>query len=223
MSTRSSGELANTAERAIAASRRTSATPPGPSEAPRPEPALVEAINQVFALFRLNYNNQYYAAFSDAEQLKQTKKLWLESLRAYPPAQLLQGARRAIETSDYLPGLSRMRRCCEESLGALGLPDARDAYREASSAASPPEARDWSHPVVYWAGRDAGWRFLATTTESEGWPRFNHAYQARCAALLRGETLPPVPPPPAPALQAQPLSHDQALATLRRLRREYDL
>lgn len=223
MSTRSSEELASTAERAIAASRRTSATPPGQSEPARPDPGLVEAINQVFALFRLNYNNQYYAAFSDAQQLKQTKKLWLESLRAYPPAQILQGARLAIETSDYLPALSRMRRCCEESLAALGLPDARAAYREASSATAPPEARDWSHPVVYWAGRDTGWRLLAGTTEREGWPPFNRAYQARCAALLRGDTLPPVPPPPAPALEVQRLPREDALATLRRLRREYDL
>ena len=38
----------------------------------------------MFALFRLNYHNQYYAAFPDAEQLKQIKKLWLDALRDYP-------------------------------------------------------------------------------------------------------------------------------------------
>lgn len=176
----------------------------------------------MFALFRINFNNQYYAAFSDAEQLKQAKKLWLESLRQYPAAQILQGARRAIETSDYLPTLSRMRRCCEESLGELGLPEPRAAYLEACSAAQPPEARHWSHPAVYWAGRDCGFAILAATTESKGWPAFNAAYQARCATLLRGEPLPDVPPPPAPALETKPLPKEQALAQLRKLRESLD-
>ncbi len=60
--------------------------------------AHVEALNQVFALFRLNYHNQYYAAFPDAEQLRQIKKLWLESLSDYPVEQILKGAKHAIET-----------------------------------------------------------------------------------------------------------------------------
>ena len=53
------------------ASATISPTPAGPTDtAPQPEPQVVEAINQVFALFRLNYHNQYYAAWSDAEQVK---------------------------------------------------------------------------------------------------------------------------------------------------------
>ena len=76
----------------------------------------VEAINQVFALFRLNYHNQYYAAYPDAEQVKQIKKLWLESLTKYPVAVILQGAKQAIEHSDYLPTLSRMHQFCIDYL-----------------------------------------------------------------------------------------------------------
>ena len=115
-----SKDLAARVEREIAASSTTSPTPPGPTDgqatAPaKADPALVEAINQVFALFRLNFHNQYYAAFSEAEQLRQIKKLWLESLRDFPPAQILQGARRAIDASEYLPTLHRMRSCCDES------------------------------------------------------------------------------------------------------------
>ena len=82
----------------IEASRTTSPTPPGPTRGAR-EPdteTRIEAINQVFALFRLNYHNQYYAAFPDAEQLKQIKKLWLDALSDYPVEQILKGARHAI-------------------------------------------------------------------------------------------------------------------------------
>ena len=62
-------------------SATTSPTPAGPTEAREPpDSQLVEALNQVFALFRLNYHNQYYAAWSDAEQVKQVKRLWLEAV-----------------------------------------------------------------------------------------------------------------------------------------------
>jgi hypothetical protein len=177
----------------------------------------------VFALFRLNYHNQFYAAFSEAEQLRQIKKLWLESLRDYPAAMVLQGARQAIESSDYLPTLNRMRRCCEESLPSLGLPSAQDAYIAASTAPHPPENQHWAHPAIYWAGHDCGWRFLATATEAEGWPVFSRCYRQRCAAALRGEALPPIPPAETAALPNKALDAEGARAALQRLREENDL
>lgn len=184
----------------------------------------MEAINQVFALFRLNYHNQYYAAYSDAQQLNQIKKLWLDSLGDYPAAQLLQGARLAIESSDYLPTLNRMRRCCEEALAALlGLPAAREAYLEACNAGKPPEAQRWSHAVVYWSGRDCGWAFLASASESQSWPVFSGHYQARCAALLRSDHPPAVPQPAADRLAVRALPADEAVERIRQLRVDHDL
>ncbi|MFK7828859.1 MAG: replication protein P [Congregibacter sp.] len=215
-----SRELAKRVEREIAASSKTSRTPPGQNRA---DPAHIEAINQVFALFRLNYHNQFYAAFSESEQLRQIKKLWLESLSNYPPAQILQGAKLAIESSEYLPTLHRIRGCCEDSLPALGLPAPRDAYQQACSSGSPPEDNPWSHPVVYWAGRDCGWAMLATAKESHSWPLYSHAYQERCASILRGEELPPIPEPPARALPAKALRGEAAAVQISKLRVENGL
>ncbi|MEO1079997.1 MAG: replication protein P [Pseudomonadota bacterium] len=187
------------------------------------DPALVEAINQVFALFRINYHNQYYAAFSDAEQLRQIKKLWLDSLREYPPAQILQGARRAIDDSEYLPTLHRMRSCCEESLPALGLPATHAAYVEAANAGDPPESRQWSHPLVYWAGGDCGFQRLATLAEKDAWPLFRERYQQRCQAFLETQHCDPVPAVPARRLETQPLNREDALARVKQLRAENEL
>ena len=224
MSTKNSGDLATEVARGIEVSSRTSPTPPGQSEVQGnrepPDPSLVEAINQVFALFRLNYHNQYYAAFSDAEQLRQIKKLWLESLRDYPPALLLHGARLAIENSEYLPTLNRMRQCCDDSYDAVGLPALDSAYREACNSAAPQEAHPWSHPAVYWAGRDCGWQFLAGASEKAGKPRFTEAYRARCAALLGGGSLPDIPAPETPTLESKALPPEAALQQLRRLRED---
>jgi len=215
-----SKELVQRVAQEIAASSRTSPTPPGPSDAGRKlaTEAHVEALNQIFALFRLNYHNQYYAAFPDAEQLRQIKKLWLESLSNYPVEHILKGARHAIEHSEYLPTLNKMLDSCQQGLAELGLPSARDAFVEACRAPSPKIAQRWSHPAVYLAGRDSDWYFLSNNTERTSWPVFKEHYDGYCARVLRGESL---VLPESATLEfkpAEPLTGEEQLARLRQLR-----
>ena len=168
----------------------TSPTPAGPTEAVEPPDAqLIEAINQVFALFRLNYHNQYYAAWSDAEQVKQVKRLWLEALEPYPTAVILRAAQHAIEHSDYLPTLNRMIEACRLCLSDLGLPSPYDAYREACLAPSPKTDAAWSHPAVYLAGRDSDWFFLANEPEAKTWNVYREHYERWVSRAARGEQL----------------------------------
>jgi hypothetical protein len=208
-----------------AVSRTTSRIAAGRSEqAARPAaPASdeqIDAINQVFALFRLNYHNQYYAAYPDSEQLTQIKRLWLDALADYPVAQILQGARVAIETSEYLPTLHRMLECCRQGLRELGLPGPREAYVEACNAQAPRSAQPWSHPAVYLAGRDTGWFFLAGSEEQATWPVFRRHYQRWCDRVMAGETL-EIPAPAALEQQpAEPLSREEQKEQLRRLREQ---
>jgi hypothetical protein len=179
---------------------------------------LIDAVNQVFALFRLNYHNQFYAAFPDSEQLNQAKKLWLEALGDFPVEQILRGARRAIETSEYLPTLHRMIECCRESLSPYGLPDARSAYREACNAASPKSAQRWSHPAVYFAGRDADWFLLSSEPERVTWPVFQEAYRYWCARVMAGEELAIEAPAALPEHSGEPSSREEALTELEKIR-----
>jgi Replication protein P len=220
-----SRELIQRVAQEIAASSKTSPTRPGPSETGRrlATEAHVEAINQIFALFRLNYHNQYYAAFPDAEQLRQIKKLWLESLSDYPVEHILKGARHAIEHSEYLPTLNRMLECCQQGLADLGLPTAHDAYVEACRAPSPKSAQRWSHPAVYLAGRDSDWYFLANNTERTSWPVFKEHYDGYCARVLRGESLEIPEPAALEQIPSAPIAAEEQLARLRQLRKQTGL
>jgi hypothetical protein len=220
-----SKELVQRVAREIAASNKTSPTPRGQTEANRKlaTEAHVDALNQIFALFRLNYHNQYYAAFPDAEQLRQIKKLWLESLSDYPVEHILKGAKHAIENSEYLPTLNRMLECCQQGLTDLGLPGAHQAYVEACRADSPKLAQAWSHPAVYLAGRDSDWFFLANSTERVSWPVFKTHYERYCMRVLRGESL-QIPQPPALEKKPEkPLARDEQLARLKELREQTGL
>ena len=51
-------------------------TEPGAEKAP-PTTELIDALNQIFSLFSINFHNQYYAAFKEPELEVQAKRLWL--------------------------------------------------------------------------------------------------------------------------------------------------
>ncbi len=193
----------------------------GKKQTPRED--YVEAINQIFALFRLNYHNQYYSAYPDAEQVNQVKKLWLESLSKFPVRTLLQGAKSAIENSDYLPSLSRMKEQCLAQLSDSGLPDAHQAYLQACQAPSPKASQNWSHPIVYLAGRDTGWFMLANEPEAKAFKAFEQHYQKYLERVLQGEAF-DVPALPAPESRAPaPLDKEVQLEFLAKLKTQTQL
>ncbi|MCO1334735.1 replication protein P [Microbulbifer sp. OS29] len=145
------------------------------------------AINEVFALFKLNYHNQFSAAFPDTETLHHAKRLWLEALAAFAPQDIMLGAKRAILQSEYLPTVHKMLKLC--AAGENGLPEARAAYREACNAPSPKTNFHWSHLAVYHAGRESNWFFLANNPESTAYPVFAEHYRKICERVLKGEQL----------------------------------
>lgn len=148
---------------------------------------MIDTINQVFSLFRVNYHNQFHAAFGDTVLLNQAKRLWKEALQPFDHGHILSAARLVIEESEYLPTLQRMLSACEAGLQKYGLPPARRAYLEAANAASPKNAQNWSHPVVYLAGCEVGWYNLSHQPEGQTWPAFLRAYRALVKRALNGE------------------------------------
>jgi hypothetical protein len=216
-------DLIDKVARGLEASPTTSPTQAGQTKKQLPGEAHIDAINQVFALFRLNYHNQYYAAFSDTQQLNQIKKLWAESLAGFSPEQILLAAKRAIEELDYLPTLNRMLTLCKPRAEDIGLPDAHAAYREACQAPSPKSDFNWSHPAVYHAGRESDWFFLAGTPEAKAFPVFKRHYDILCDRVMNGEELEAPLPLALPDKATEALSKDEQLAQLKKLRQETGL
>ena len=148
----------------------------------------VDAINQVFALFKLNYHNQFYKAFTQSNDLNSTKRLWLESLAHFSPETLLRAAKAVMQTSEFLPTLHTMLKHCEQQ-SINGLPQVHAAYLEACRAPSPKAEFSWSHPAVYHAGKNVDWYFLQSNAENVAFPVFKQAYQELCQQVMLGEKL----------------------------------
>jgi len=149
---------------------------------------LIDAINQVFGLFRANYHNQYYSAFGDKpESVGLAKKLWLSKLENFSTDVICSAAERIITESDYLPTLHKMLNACRAQSLPAGLSNARTAYLEACQKPGPKIDQKWSHPIVYLAGRDTGWHLLANEIESKALPAFSDVFQRYCNRLVDGE------------------------------------
>lgn len=188
-----------------------------------PSSAHIDALNETFALFRINYHNQYYKAYSDDSVLSQIKKLWLESLSIFAAETILRGARKVIEESEYLPTLHRMIRACQGSPEDFGLPDARTAYIEACRAHSPKAAHRWSHPAVYHAGLACDWFFLTSNSEKIAFPVFERHYRSLCEKVVNGIDLPQPNTPALPETIETPLSSEENQRRLESLRKQLDL
>lgn len=178
----------------------------------------IDTINQVFALFRVNYHNQYYAALSDGQILNQTKKLWADSLSRFSSDTILLAAKRIIEESEYLPTLHKMIEYCRGNNRDYGLPDVRQAYIEACHASSPKTNHPWSHAAVYFAGRDSNWFFLANNGEHQTYPVFKENYQRWCEKVKAGQTLPAIEQKKLPESDAKPLDKTSSKKYLQKLR-----
>lgn len=138
--------------------------------------SLVDAINQVFVLFRLNYHNQYFKAYPDEQSLLLVKKLWFQSMEDLAPNSVLLAAKQIIREREFLPTLNQMLKVCHE-VDNDGIPDAHAAYLEACNAPSPKRLHAWSHPIVYAAGQMSDWFFLSTNSEAVAFKVFEENYQ----------------------------------------------
>lgn len=150
---------------------------------------LIDAINTLFTQFEVAFPNLYHRAFSSDNAIMLAKQLWANSLKDFTPAQILTGVQKAIENSDYIPTIHTVLKYCKEDLSAYGLPSPRDAYIEACNASEPRAEFEWSHPAVYFAGRQSDWFFLASNSESKALPIFETNYRAICQRIINGEKL----------------------------------
>lgn len=185
-----------------------------------PTAAHVDAINQVFTELELAYHNQFRRAFPDAAQLAMAKQLWLHALSDLAPARLRAGVRRAAQNSEFLPSLHSLRQFCDPAPAELGLPDTHAAYLEACRAPSPKRDAHWSHPIVYRAGVESDWYFLANNPESIAFPVFKRNYELLIERLLNGEQLGVPLPKALPEEISAPLPREENKQRLKKLRDE---
>lgn len=186
--------LLNEITQQIQASPSASATSAGPKISEAQKTSLAAS----FELLRINYGNQFNAAYPDVESSTAAMRLWLKNLADFPAELIVKATEQAIQHERYLPNLATLRGYCENAYQLYGLPEAHTAYVEACRAPQPKREFNWSHPAVYFAGKATDWFFLGSESEKMVFPIFKRNYELLCERVIKGEAL------EVPVLQALP-------------------
>jgi hypothetical protein len=146
-------------------------------------------VNMIFARFMAIYGHKFKSCFETEDELRIAKREWALSLRGYGERELVAAVNRCKETLAWTPTISEFLAILREIGGDFGLPSTRDAYVEACLHAQHPREHQWSHPAVYWAGRNTGWFELRSEDEEQVLPKFSYQYDVLCRRVRQGEEL----------------------------------
>ena len=138
--------------------------------------SFIEAIDNLFLKLELSYHYQFYKVFGTDHRLTEAKKLWAESLKKYPAECINAAVETVIQSNDYLPTLTEVLKACSGSMGATNIPTPQEAFIEAQKSSSPRQRFPWTHPIIYWAGREVGWDLMNSPSNSNIFQTFSKIY-----------------------------------------------
>ena len=137
---------------------------------------FIESIDSLFLKLELAYHFQFYKVFGTDERLNEGKKLWATSLKNFSSKTILEAIESVIGSQSYLPTLTDILKACSEIEGEDGFPSVEEAYIEARKSYAPREKLNWSHPIVYFAGKKIGWNLLSDKESNQLFFAFKKVY-----------------------------------------------
>ena len=178
--------------------------------------SFIEAIDNLFLKLELSYHYQFYKVFGTDHRLTEAKKLWAESLKKYPAECINAAVETVIQSNDYLPTLTEVLKACSGSMGTTNIPTPQEAFVEAQKSSSPRQSFPWTHPIIYWAGREIGWD-LINSQNNNTFQAFSKTYIRLVKEMKSGKEFKVVPKEQLDALE--PLDID----LLEKLRKKHNI
>ena len=147
----------------------------------------IESIDALFLKLELAYHYQFYKVFGTDDKLNEGKKLWANSLKKYEVSIINEASEEIIHTQPYFPTLTDIVKLCEQLKKSTSLPSADEAFIEARKSFSPRKKYNWSHPIIYLAGKKTGWNFLNEKDGRDIFYDFKKNYEHLVKAVNNGE------------------------------------
>ena len=149
---------------------------------------FIEAIDNLFLKMELSYHYQFYKVFGTDDRLREAKKIWAQSLKKYSTESIDNAIENVIQSNDYLPTLTEILKACAKTSGIKDIPSPQEAFIEAQKSSSPRKSYPWSHPVVYWAGREMGWDVLNNSQKNnDSFEIFTKIYRRMIGEMKNGK------------------------------------
>lgn len=147
----------------------------------------IESIDALFLKLELAYHYQFYKVFGTDDKLNEGKKLWANSLKKYEVTIINEASEEIIHTQPYFPTLTDIVKLCEQLKKSTSLPSVDEAFIEARKSFSPRKKYNWSHPIIYLAGKKTGWNFLNEKDGRDIFYDFKKNYEHLVKAVNNGK------------------------------------
>jgi len=149
--------------------------------------SFIEAIDNLFLKLELSYHYQFYKVFGNDHRLTEAKKIWAESLKKYPAECINTAIETVIQSNDYLPTLTEVLKACSGSMGAINIPTPEEAFIEAQKSSPPRQKYPWTHPIIYWTGREVGWELINSPNNTSAFQAFTKIYMRLVKEMKAGK------------------------------------
>ena len=179
--------------------------------------SFIKAIDNLFLKLELSYHYQFYKVFGTDHRLIEAKKLWAESLKKYPAESINAAVETVIQANDYLPTLTEILKACSVSMGTINIPNPQEAFIEAQKSSSPRQSFPWTHPIIYWAGREVGWELINSQNNNNTFQAFSKTYMRMVKEMQAGKEFKVVPMEQSDTLKPIDIN------LLEKLRKKYNL
>ena len=179
--------------------------------------SFINAIDNLFLKLELSYHYQFYKVFGTDHRLIEAKKLWAESLKKFPAECINAAVETVIQANDYLPTLTEILKACSGSMGAINIPTPQEAFIEAQKSSSPRQSFPWTHPIIYWAGREVGWELINSQNNNNTFQAFSKTYMRLVQEMKAGREFKVAPIEEADAFEPVDIN------LLEKLRKKYGL
>ena len=148
---------------------------------------FIESIDTLFLKLELAYHYQFYKVFGTDEKLKEGKKLWAVSLKDQSSKVILEAIETVILSQSFLPTVTDLMKACNELNNIDGFPAVEEAYVEARKSYQPRKEFEWSHPIVYYAGKKIGWNTLNEKDSKENFRTFKKIFNSLKIEAIGGK------------------------------------
>ncbi len=143
----------------------------------------------VFTRFMAIYGHKFKSSFETEAEMRIAKREWAMSLGQYSENELVAAVNTCKDTMAWAPSIAEFITILQGLNSAFGLPDIRAAYKEACYYADRPSKHNWSHLVVYRAGKETGWFELRSATEKTSFGLFSYHYEIMCRRFRQGDLM----------------------------------
>jgi hypothetical protein len=74
-------------------------------------------------------------------------------------------------------------------MGEINIPSPQEAFNEAQKSSAPRQEFSWTHPIIYWTGKEIGWELINSPNNANTFQAFSKTYMRLAKEMRAGKKI----------------------------------